>query len=102
MLRTAFAGSDVEEVQTGGPQLFSSEVQALAGFQGVKTACFSISGQMLRIAVVHGISNVKKFLADIQQVGLAKCGYHFVEIMSCPGGCIGGGGQVCLLFFFET
>ena len=77
----------------GSSQLITSEMQAVRGFQGIKTAYVSISGHRLRIAVINGVANVKRFIAEIERVGLDKCGFHFVEIMACPGGCIGGGGQ---------
>ena len=77
----------------GSTQMITREMQQCRGFEGIKSAEVSISGHKLNIAVLHGIANVKRFIAEVERVGLDKCGYHFVEIMGCPGGCIGGGGQ---------
>lgn len=88
--------------QSGSSQLFASEMQALRGFEGVKTALVRVAEHRTKVAVVHGIANLKRFLAEIQQVGLDKCGYHFIEVMVCPGGCIGGGGQVTRFIFSFT
>jgi iron only hydrogenase large subunit-like protein len=44
----------------------------------------------IKVAVVHEIRNVKKIMEDLDK---GKCEYHFVEVMACPGGCLGGGGQ---------
>jgi len=77
----------------GSSQLITAEMQQCRGFDGVKTADIKVAGHPLRVGVVNGIANIKRFIAEIERVGLDKCGYHFVEIMGCPGGCIGGGGQ---------
>ena len=50
----------------------------------------NIAGIKLNVAVVYGTANVRAFLDDIKQNGKT---YHFVEVMACPGGCVGGGGQ---------
>jgi iron only hydrogenase large subunit-like protein len=42
------------------------------------------------VAVAHGLSNAQKVIDRIKS---GEANYHFVEIMTCPGGCIGGGGQ---------
>jgi len=44
----------------------------------------------LEVAVAHGLSNAQRVMAAIRS---GKKAYHFVEVMTCPGGCIGGGGQ---------
>jgi iron only hydrogenase large subunit-like protein len=44
----------------------------------------------LSVAVVHGLGNIKEIL---EEIGQGKSPYHFIEVMCCPGGCIGGGGQ---------
>lgn len=59
---------------------------AVRGLEGVKEAKVNIAGTILRIAVVNGIGNVKPVLDKIKE-------YDYVEVMACPGGCIGGGGQ---------
>jgi NADH-quinone oxidoreductase subunit G/[NiFe] hydrogenase diaphorase moiety small subunit len=51
-----------------------------------------LKGATLKIAVVHGTANAKKVMEDIKAGGkFSEC--HFIEIMACPGGCLGGGGQ---------
>ena len=55
------------------------------GLEGVKEAKVNVAGTILRIAVVNGIGNVKPVLDKIKE-------YDYIEVMSCPGGCIGGGG----------
>lgn len=51
-----------------------------------------LRGVTLRMAVAHGTANARRVLEDIQAGGsLATC--HFIEVMACPGGCLGGGGQ---------
>lgn len=55
------------------------------GLEGVKEAVVNVAGTDLRIAVVNGIGNVKPVLDNIKK-------YDYIEVMSCPGGCIGGGG----------
>jgi NADH-quinone oxidoreductase subunit G/[NiFe] hydrogenase diaphorase moiety small subunit len=49
-------------------------------------------GATLKFAVAHGTANAKKIMEDIKAGGkFSEC--HFIEVMGCPGGCIGGGGQ---------
>jgi NADH-quinone oxidoreductase subunit G/[NiFe] hydrogenase diaphorase moiety small subunit len=51
-----------------------------------------LNGATLKVAVAHGTANARKLMEDIKAGGkFSEC--HFVEIMACPGGCIGGGGQ---------
>ena len=57
--------------------------------EGVKEASVDLKGTVLKVAVAHGLGNARELLERV------KSGhqYHFIEIMYCPGGCIGGGGQ---------
>ncbi|MFP4484461.1 MAG: NADH-dependent [FeFe] hydrogenase, group A6 [Spirochaetaceae bacterium] len=94
-LRTAHAV--VTGKPLGTPEL---HVEPLAGLQGVKEAELTVKGALpewsflegatLRVAVAHGLANARDVL-DLIARGEKE--YHFVEIMTCPGGCIGGGGQ---------
>lgn len=59
------------------------EVRGLAGF---KEATVNLAGRKLRVGVVSGIANFKALLPKLQK-------YHYIEVMACPGGCLGGGGQ---------
>ncbi|HMB66220.1 MAG TPA: [Fe-Fe] hydrogenase large subunit C-terminal domain-containing protein, partial [Patescibacteria group bacterium] len=62
------------------------EFKKVRGMQGVKKAEVNIGGNDLRVAVVNGIGNVEPVIEDLD------C-FDYVEVMTCPGGCIGGGGQ---------
>ena len=73
-----------------GKDLETLELNEVRGLNGVKEASIFINGITLNVAVVNGIGNIKPILDDVQN-GNSK--YHFIEVMSCPGGCINGGGQ---------
>lgn len=79
-----------------GTELESFEITAVRGLQGVKEATLNVPGfGDLRVAVAHGLSNAR-YVMDRVREGLATKGespWHFIEIMACPGGCVGGGGQ---------
>lgn len=62
------------------------------GMAGVREVQVEKDGTMLKAAVVHGLGNAKKFLKRLEE---DKEQYHIVEVMACPGGCIGGAGQPC-------
>jgi iron-only hydrogenase group A len=73
-----------------GRELDNLELQAVRGFQGVKEARVSIDGLELGVAVVSGLGNAARLL---DQIRAGRNDLHFIEVMTCPGGCIGGGGQ---------
>jgi len=77
-------------------ELEDLEVKAVRGLQGVKEAALQVPGfGELRVAVAHGLSNARIVMDQVRE-GLATKGespWHFIEIMACPGGCVGGGGQ---------
>ena len=60
------------------------------GMEGWKEAEFNLAGQTIRVAVASGLGNTRKLMKAIRK---GKVKYDFVEIMACPGGCTGGGGQ---------
>lgn len=60
------------------------------GLDDVKEATVDIDGTQINIAVIFGTKNAIKFIEKMKQ---GDKQYHFVEVMTCPGGCIGGGGQ---------
>ena len=64
--------------------------KAVRGLDGIKTATFTIDGIKVRTAVASGLGNARKLMQMIKS-GAAE--YDFVEIMACPSGCAGGGGQ---------
>lgn len=67
----------------------------LRGLKGIKTAEISLDGKNIRVAVAHGLANVSHMLDEIRDAREhgRETPYHFIEVMACPGGCIGGGGQ---------
>ena len=90
-LRTAVA-------KMTGKELPKVEFEAPRGTDGVKTAELDVAGTKVRIAVAHGMVNIEKVLNEIRAAKKAgKSGadmpYHFIEVMACRGGCVGGGGQ---------
>ena len=60
------------------------------GYEGIREAQIPVGDMLVNVAVVYGTANAKK-LIDLIRSGQKD--YHFVEVMTCPGGCIGGGGQ---------
>ena len=60
------------------------------GMDGVKEATVEIGGHTINVAVCHGGKNIREFLNELKESGKT---YDFIEMMACPGGCIGGGGQ---------
>jgi len=94
-IRTAY------EIVTGRElPLAGLHVASIAGLEGVKEASLLIEnvipewsfleGVTLRVAVAHGLGNAQRVIGAIRS---GEKQYHFVEVMTCPGGCIGGGGQ---------
>ena len=66
------------------------DFEQLRGMEGIREATIDFDGFPLRIGIAHGLGNARKLLDDIRS---GKSEYHAIEIMACPGGCIGGGGQ---------
>ncbi len=64
--------------------------QEIGGMEGWKEACFQIANTTLRVAVVNGLGNARRLMEAIRS---GNASYDFVEVMACPGGCAGGGGQ---------
>lgn len=79
----------VYEVVTG-EELKKLDFTAVRGMEGIKEASIVLNGQSVKVAVAHNLSNARKVMELIKA---GKADYLFVEIMCCPGGCIGGGGQ---------
>ncbi|MFO8054141.1 MAG: NADH-dependent [FeFe] hydrogenase, group A6 [Bacteroidales bacterium] len=73
-----------------GKKLENIDFNELRGMEGIRKAKVDFNGQEIRIGIAHGLGNARKLLEDIQQ---GKSDFHAIEIMACPGGCIGGGGQ---------
>lgn len=94
-LRTAY------EIVTGREVPFKNlNITPVRGMDGVKEATVKIEGCLeewkflegveLKVAIAHGLVNANNVM---KQVKNGEASYHFVEIMACPGGCLGGGGQ---------
>jgi len=66
------------------------DVKPVRGMKGVKSATIDINGLKVKAAVAHGLGNARKLLDEIRS---GKSPYQAIEIMACPGGCVGGGGQ---------
>jgi len=73
-----------------GETLIDLEFSELRGFKGIKEASLEIGDKEVRVAVAHGLRNVHFLLETLKKDPLR---YQYIEVMSCPGGCIGGGGQ---------
>ena len=64
--------------------------KAVRGLDGWKEATFDLAGTPLRVAVASGLANANRLLTALEN---GEVEYDFVEVMACPGGCSGGGGQ---------
>lgn len=84
-LRTAYEYITGEEA----PQLLY-QLEPVRGFEGIREASLKIKDMEVNVAVVYGTANARKMIERVKQGGKQ---YHFIEVMTCPGGCIGGGGQ---------
>lgn len=73
--------------KTDMPRLEFCDVRGVAG---IKESSVEIGGEVLEVAIVSGLSNAAKLIKDIKS-GTKR--YNYVEVMACPGGCLGGGGQ---------
>jgi NADP-reducing hydrogenase subunit HndD len=73
-----------------GKKLNRLDFDELRGFDGIRKATIDFDGLPINIGIAHGLGNARKLLEEIQA---GKSKFHAIEIMACPGGCIGGGGQ---------
>lgn len=85
-VRTAY------EVHCGKP-LPKIDLEVVRGIYGdsVRTATVDFNGLAVKVAVCYGLSNARKLMEEVRNGN--PNGYHFIEVMACPGGCIGGAGQ---------
>lgn len=79
----------VHKVVTGN-ELENIDFDVVRGLSGIKEAEVDLNGAKVKLAVVNGLKNARILLEKIKK---GECDYTFIEVMSCPGGCIGGGGQ---------
>ncbi|HML85085.1 MAG TPA: [Fe-Fe] hydrogenase large subunit C-terminal domain-containing protein, partial [Bacteroidales bacterium] len=82
-VRTAY------EVHTG-KKLEKVDFTELRGLDGIRQATIDFNGLPINIGIAHGLGNARQLLNDVRD---GKSQFHAIEIMACPGGCIGGGGQ---------
>jgi len=76
-------------------ELADINLTAIRGLDGVKEAKVDVDGTEVRVAVAHGMANISSVLDRVKKA-LAEgkeTPYHFIEVMACRGGCVGGGGQ---------
>jgi NADH-quinone oxidoreductase subunit G/NADP-reducing hydrogenase subunit HndD len=73
-----------------GREMADFTVNAVRGLEGVKEAELSLDGLAVRVAVVSGLGNARRLLDEIRA---GRKQFHFIEVMTCPGGCVAGGGQ---------
>ncbi len=73
-----------------GEELKEVKFEALRGMDGIRSATVQVGDMELKIGIAHELGNARKLLESIQR---GENEFHAIEIMACPGGCIGGGGQ---------
>ena len=73
-----------------GDELKDVEFTQLRGMEGIREGTVKIGDMDVKIGIAHGLGNARKLLECIRS---GNCSFHAIEIMACPGGCIGGGGQ---------
>lgn len=83
-LRTAYE-------KATGKILENVDFEAVRGFEGLRTATISLGETQLNVAIVHGLSHARKLMEEIKAGNPRN--FHAIEVMACPGGCIGGAGQ---------
>ena len=76
-------------------RLPSMELKDIRGLDGVKEATLKVAGKDVRVAVAHCMGNIEKVLDKVRDARAKgkETPYHFIEVMACRGGCVGGGGQ---------
>jgi len=73
-----------------GKTIEKVDFEQLRGFEGIRAAQVDFGGTVINIGIAHGLGNARKLLDEVRA---GKSKFHAIEIMACPGGCIGGGGQ---------
>jgi NADH-quinone oxidoreductase subunit G len=76
--------------KASGQKLEHVEFQQVRGESGLREATITVNGSQLKLAVVHGLRNAR---VVAEQVRAGTSHYDLIEVMACPGGCIGGAGQ---------
>ena len=73
-----------------GKTLEALDFTDVRGLEGIKESIVDLDGTKVKVAVVHTLSKARQMMELIKS---GKADYAFIEVMCCPGGCIGGGGQ---------
>ena len=73
-----------------GKTLQTVDFEQVRGLEGVRHANIDLGGFELKVGIAHGLGNARHLLENVRN---GRNEYHVIEIMACPGGCIGGGGQ---------
>jgi iron-only hydrogenase group A len=78
-----------------GRDLTQVEFTGVRGLKGIKETEVEIAGKKVRLAIAHGLGNVEYVMKKVRDAKAKgqELPYHFIEVMACPGGCVGGGGQ---------
>ncbi|MFA5615390.1 MAG: NADH-dependent [FeFe] hydrogenase, group A6 [Syntrophorhabdaceae bacterium] len=78
-----------------GKELENVEIAPVRGLKGIKEAEIDIDGTKVKVAVAHSCGHARALLEKVrdQIAEYGKSEYQFIEVMACPGGCVGGGGQ---------
>jgi len=71
------------------PEKKKIEFKELRGQEGLRKIEFKIGGRTLKVGIVHGLNNLNNLISDSKKFAQ----FQIIEMMACPGGCIGGGGQ---------
>jgi ferredoxin hydrogenase len=66
------------------------KLEEVRGYDNVRAASLSIGDKRINVAVIYGTASAHRFIKNLGKSGIR---YDFIEVMACPGGCIGGGGQ---------
>ena len=66
------------------------DFEELRGLDGIRSATIDFNGTPIKIGIAHGLGNARKLIEEVKN---GTSPYHAIEVMACPGGCIGGGGQ---------
>ncbi len=73
-----------------GKKLEKVDFSELRGLEGVRSATVDFNGTPIKIGIAHGLANARQLLDEVRK---GNSGFHAIEVMACPGGCIGGAGQ---------
>ena len=73
-----------------GTSLTQVDFHGLRGFEGIRSATIDFAGIDVKIGIAHGLANARVLMEEIRK---GSSEFHAIEVMACPGGCIGGGGQ---------